>query len=90
MNKPKRSRKISTSDSSNLVENIKTTKESAQSNITDIERGLHCPTINKLELIAKALKVEPYVLFQNPEREENIMAKIISNRQYNQKEKNLL
>jgi len=39
MNKPKRSRKISTSDSSNLVENIKTTKESAQSNITDIERA---------------------------------------------------
>ena len=58
--------------------------------ITDIERGLHCPTINKLELIAKALKVEPYVLFQNPERKEEIMTKIVSNRQYNQKEKNFL
>ena len=40
--KPKRSRKISTSDSSNLVdlvESNKPTKESAQSNITDIERA---------------------------------------------------
>ena len=57
--------------------------------ITDIERGLHCPTINKLELIANALNVEPYELFQNPNRDEEIMAKILANRQYNQKEKNL-
>jgi transcriptional regulator with XRE-family HTH domain len=58
--------------------------------ITDIERGLHCPTINKLELIAKALNKEPYELFQNPNRDEEIMTKILANRQYNQKEKNLL
>ncbi len=57
--------------------------------ITDIERGLHCPTINKLELIANALNVEPYELFQNPNRDEEIMTKILANRQYNQKEKNL-
>lgn len=56
--------------------------------ITDIERGLHCPTINKLELIAKVLNVEPYELFQNPNRDEEIMSKILANRQYNQKEKN--
>ena len=28
-------------------------------------------------------------LFQNPNRDEEIMAKILANRQYNQKEKNL-
>lgn len=53
--------------------------------ITDVERGLHCPTINKIELIAKAYNMEPYMLFQNPDRDESIMVKILSNRQYNQK-----
>lgn len=55
--------------------------------ITDIERGLHCPTIPKLEAIAKALNIEPYILFQNLEREEIILKKIENNRQYNQKNK---
>lgn len=52
--------------------------------ITDIERGLHCPTIPKLELIAKALEIEPYQLFLNPERDFNIIAKMGNGRQYNQ------
>lgn len=53
--------------------------------ITDIERGLHCPTIDKLELIAKSLNLEPFELFQNPTRDESIVVKILSSRQYNQK-----
>ena len=53
--------------------------------LTDIERGLHCPTINKLEVIAKSLNLEPYELFQNPVRDEKIIDKINSSRQYNQK-----
>lgn len=53
--------------------------------ITDIERGLHCPTIDKLELIAKSLNLEPFELFQNPIRDESIVVKILSSRQYNQK-----
>jgi transcriptional regulator with XRE-family HTH domain len=53
--------------------------------MTDIERGKHCPTIDKIEIIAKVLKLEPYELFQNPKRDENIVANIIKNRQYNQK-----
>lgn len=53
--------------------------------ITDIERGLHCPTINKIELISKALNIEPYVLFQNISRDKNIVEKINNYRQYNQK-----
>ena len=52
--------------------------------ITDIERGLHCPTINKIESIAKALKVEPYELFQNKKRNKNIIIKMKETRQYNQ------
>ena len=44
--------------------------------ITDIERGMHCPTINKIELIAKALNIEPYELFKNPKRNINIVNKI--------------
>ena len=52
--------------------------------MTDIERGKHCPTIDKIELIAKALKIDAYELFQNPKRDEEIVAKIIKNRQYNQ------
>ena len=52
--------------------------------LTDVERGLHCPTINKLEVIAKALKIEPYELFQNPPRDVEIIEKMKSARQYNQ------
>ena len=55
--------------------------------ITDIERGLHCPTIPKLEAIAKALNIEPYILFQNPQREDIILNKIENSRQYNQNKK---
>ncbi|MCR5787932.1 MAG: helix-turn-helix domain-containing protein [Bacilli bacterium] len=53
--------------------------------MTDIERGMHCPTINKLEVIAKSLDVEPFELFQNHKYDEDIVAKIVKNRQYNQK-----
>ena len=28
--------------------------------ITDVERGLHCPTIPKIESIAIAFNIEPY------------------------------
>ena len=53
--------------------------------MTDIERGKHCPTINKLERIANALNIEPFVLFKNIERDEQIVTKMVSTRQYNQK-----
>ena len=53
--------------------------------ITDIEKGKHSPTILKIEEIAKALNVEPYMLFQNVKRNPKIIAKINSSRQYNQK-----
>ena len=52
--------------------------------MTDIERGKHCPTIDKIEVIANNLKLEPYELFQNSKRDEDIVSKIIKNRQYNQ------
>lgn len=53
--------------------------------ITDVERGLHCPTILKLEMIANSLNIEPYELFINPERDKAIIEKIENGRQYNQK-----
>ena len=53
--------------------------------ITDVERGLHCPTIPKIESIAKSLYIEPYQLFVNTDRDENIINKMKSGRQYNQK-----
>lgn len=53
--------------------------------ITDVERGLHCPTIHKLESIAKSLNIEPYILFMNIDREKSIINKMNNNRQYNQK-----
>ena len=53
--------------------------------ITDVERGLHCPTIPKIESIAKFLNIEPYQLFINADRDENIINKMKSGRQYNQK-----
>lgn len=52
--------------------------------ITDVERGLHCPTINKIELIAKALNIEPFMLFQNFSRDIEIIKRMNSSRQYNQ------
>ena len=53
--------------------------------VTDIERGLHCPTIPKIEIIAKAYKIEPYQLFINVERDKDIIDKMNKGRQYNQK-----
>lgn len=53
--------------------------------ITDVERSLHCPTIPKLEIIAKALNIEPYQLFMNTDRDKKIVDKMKSSRQYNQK-----
>lgn len=44
--------------------------------LTDVERGLHCPTINKIEAISKALNIEPYLLFKNIERDSKIVDKI--------------
>lgn len=56
--------------------------------ITDIERGLHCPTIPKLEIIANVLNVEPYILFQNLKRDKYIVEKMKNSRQYNSRIKN--
>lgn len=52
--------------------------------ITDVERGLHSPTIPKIESISKALNIEPYKLFINFERDVNIINKMKRGRQYNQ------
>jgi len=52
--------------------------------LTDVERGLHCPTIPKIEIIAKALNVEPYILFMDVERNEKIIKQMNTSRQYNQ------
>jgi transcriptional regulator with XRE-family HTH domain len=53
--------------------------------ITDVERGLHCPTIQKIELISKALNIEPYMLLLNPDRDEVIIDRMNNCRQYNEK-----
>ena len=53
--------------------------------LTDVERGMHCPTILKIEKIAIALNIEPYMLFQNPKRDKKIIEKMKNVRQYNQK-----
>ena len=53
--------------------------------ITDVERGLHCPTIPKIESIAKSLNIEPYQLFVNVDRDAEIVKKMNQGRQYNQK-----
>ena len=53
--------------------------------ITDVERGLHCPTIPKLENIAKSLNVEPHILFMNIDSDKTIIDKMNNKRQYNQK-----
>ena len=55
--------------------------------ITDVERGLHCPTIPKIESIAKAFSIEPYQLFVNIKRDKRIIDKMNKGRQYNQKNK---
>ena len=52
--------------------------------ITDIERGRHVPTILKIESIAKALNIEPHILFQNVKRDKRIIEKMQKSRQYNQ------
>ena len=57
--------------------------------LTDVERGKHCPTIDIIEDIAKALNVKPYILFQEIDRDINIVKRIKSSRQYNQKIINL-
>ena len=53
--------------------------------LTDIERGKHCPTIDKIEIISKALKIEPHELFLQFDRNPEIVKKIKNSRQYNQK-----
>ena len=53
--------------------------------ITDVERGMHCPTIPKIESIAKSLNIEPHQLFVNIKRDPVIVKKINQVRQYNQK-----
>lgn len=53
--------------------------------ITDVERGLHCPTIPKIEDISKSLNIEPYELFINIDRNMDIVTKMKQGRQYNQK-----
>ena len=53
--------------------------------ITDVERGLHCPTIPKIENIAQSLNIEPYQLFMNFDRDEKIVEKMSHVRQYKQK-----
>ena len=52
--------------------------------ISDIERGRHMPTIKNIANIAKALDIEPYILLKNIERDNEILSKINSTRQYNQ------
>lgn len=52
--------------------------------LTDIERGIHCPPISKLEIIAKALNIEAYRLLMNEERDKDIVLKMKNARQYNQ------
>ena len=53
--------------------------------ITDVERGLHCPTIPKIEVISKVFGIEPYQLFVNIDRDSDIIDRMNKGRQYNQK-----
>ena len=53
--------------------------------ITDIERGKHSPTINKLQIIAISLGIEPFMLLKNIKRDPLIIEKMNNTRQYNQK-----
>ena len=52
--------------------------------IADIETGRHIPTIYKIEKLANAFNIEPYLLFKNPKRNPQIVEKITKFRQYNQ------
>ena len=52
--------------------------------IADIETGRHIPTINKIEKLAQAFDIEPYLLFKNSKREKNIVERMTKYRQYNQ------
>lgn len=52
--------------------------------ITDIERGIHSPTMKKLEKISYALEVEPYELLKNDKKDKKIINKLLNSRQYNQ------
>lgn len=53
--------------------------------LTDIERGMHTPPISKLEVLAASLKIEPYKLLINDDKDKSIINKMNSSRQYNQK-----
>lgn len=53
--------------------------------ISSIERELNSLTIDKLELIAKGLKIDPYQLLKIQDVDKNILMKINKGRQYNQK-----
>lgn len=53
--------------------------------LTDIERGIHTPHISKLEVLAASLKIEPYKLLVNDDKDKSIINKMNSSRQYNQK-----
>ena len=53
--------------------------------LTDVERGKHSPTFDKLELIAKALGIEPYVLLQRIKPDKDILKRMNNSRQYNQR-----
>ena len=53
--------------------------------LTDVERGKHSPTFDKLELIAKALDIEPYVLLQKIKPDKDILKRMNNSRQYNQR-----
>lgn len=52
--------------------------------IADIETGRHIPTISKIEKLANAFNIEPYILFKNIKRDKDIVNKIKISRQYNQ------
>ena len=53
--------------------------------ISSIERELHSLTIDKLELIAKGLKIDPYQLLKIQDVDKNILMKINKGRQYSRK-----
>ena len=50
--------------------------------ITDIERGLHCPTIPKIESIAKSLNIEPYQFFLHLDRDADLVNQMNQGRHY--------
>ena len=52
--------------------------------ISDIERGKHMPTIKNIARISNSLNIEPYMLFKNDNRDQAILTKLTSTRQYNQ------